>query len=109
MAGLVLLSPVLSGIKVITSTPLLCCLDIFTNHKRIRRVRAPTLIIHGALDEDVPVRDRRRPCYYHWYCYYYATAARLLLLPLLRHWYCFYSYYFYTRPLLPLVVQLLRH
>jgi len=58
-AGLVLHSPILSGVRVLTSSRLLACCDIFPNIDRIKRVRCPVLIIHGLEDEEVPVGHGR--------------------------------------------------
>ena len=54
IAGLILHSPIMSGIRVLSPTrgPLCCC-DIFPNIDRIRRVRAPVMVIHGDNDEQV--------------------------------------------------------
>jgi len=56
VAGLVLHSPILSGVRVLTSSRLLACCDIFPNIDRIKRVRCPVWIIHGLDDEEVSVR-----------------------------------------------------
>ena len=52
--GLILHSPIMSGLRVLTMSrgPLACC-DIYPNISRIRRVRAPVLVIHGDADDQV--------------------------------------------------------
>ena len=47
IAGVILQSGILSGIRVLTSSRLLCCFDIFPNIDRIRNVQCPVFIIHG--------------------------------------------------------------
>lgn len=56
LAGLVLHSPLASGIRVMfPSRPLgLGCCDVFDNKARAPRFNAPVLIIHGSRDEEVP-------------------------------------------------------
>mmetsp|Transcript_34608 Transcript_34608/g.68127 ORF Transcript_34608/g.68127 Transcript_34608/m.68127 type:complete len:546 (+) Transcript_34608:318-1955(+) len=51
--GLILHSPFMSGMRVLTPSRLLGCLDIFPNIDRIKRVSCPVFIIHGMLDEEV--------------------------------------------------------
>ncbi|OQS07431.1 hypothetical protein THRCLA_00542 [Thraustotheca clavata] len=51
--GLIVHSGLLSGIRVLTSSRALGCLDIFPNIDRIKRVSCPSLIIHG--DKDVEI------------------------------------------------------
>jgi abhydrolase domain-containing protein 17 len=51
--GLVLHSPITSGLRVITSSRLLGCFDIFPNIDRIGMMNVPVFIIHGEEDEDV--------------------------------------------------------
>jgi len=54
IAGLILHSPIMSGIRVLTmNRGPLCCCDIFPNIDRIRLVRCPVFIIHGEEDEQV--------------------------------------------------------
>jgi len=55
VGGLVLHSPFMSGMRVLTSSRLLACLDIFPNIQRIKKVSCPVMIIHGALDEEVDI------------------------------------------------------
>jgi hypothetical protein len=47
IAGLVLHSGIMSGIRVLTSSRLLWCFDIFPNIDRIRHVKCPVFIMHG--------------------------------------------------------------
>ena len=53
MAGLCLHSPIMSGLRVITSSRLLACFDIFPNIKQIEKVRCPVFILHGQTDTEV--------------------------------------------------------
>jgi len=53
--ALVLHSPIMSGLRVLTESRLLACFDIFPNLARMPHVTAPTMIIHGEADEEVPV------------------------------------------------------
>ena len=59
VGGLVLHSPFTSGMRVLTPSRALACLDIFPNIDRIRRVRCPVFIIHGVEDADVPCEHGR--------------------------------------------------
>jgi len=72
VGGLVLHSPFMSGMRVLTPSRLLGCLDVFPNIDRIKNVECPVMIIHGELDEEVPIthgkalhdavpKDLRRP------------------------------------------------
>lgn len=54
IGGLILHSPFTSGMRVLTPSRALACLDIFPNIDRIRKVRCPVFIIHGRKDADVP-------------------------------------------------------
>jgi abhydrolase domain-containing protein 17 len=47
VAGVILHSAILSGVRVLTSSRLLACCDIFPNIDRIKRIRCPVFIIHG--------------------------------------------------------------
>ena len=58
-AGLILISGLTSGIRVITPSKMLNCWDIFPNIERIPNVNAPTLIIHGDCDDEVPFEHGR--------------------------------------------------
>eukprot|EP01041_Mallomonas_annulata_P004266 gene4266-8489_t len=53
VAGLILLSPISSGLRVLTSSRMLSCFDIFPNIDRIKNVLCPVMIIHGMEDEEV--------------------------------------------------------
>jgi abhydrolase domain-containing protein 17 len=47
VAGIVLHSPILSGLRVITDSRSLACFDIFPNISRIKDIQAPLFVIHG--------------------------------------------------------------
>lgn len=53
VGGLILHSPFMSGMRVLTSSRALACLDIFPNINRIKNVQCPVMVIHGLLDEEV--------------------------------------------------------
>jgi abhydrolase domain-containing protein 17 len=53
VGGLILHSPFMSGMRVLTSSRALACLDIFPNINRIKKVQCPVMVIHGLLDEEV--------------------------------------------------------
>jgi len=53
--GLVLQSPLLSAIRVVMKVPFTLPLDIFPNIDKIGKVEVPVYIIHGKLDQVVPV------------------------------------------------------
>jgi len=55
VGGLILHSPFMSGMRVLTPSRALACLDIFPNITRITKVRCPTMIIHGMKDKEVDV------------------------------------------------------
>lgn len=55
VGGLVLHSPFTSGMRVLTPSRALACLDIFPNIDRIKKVTCPVMVIHGQLDEEVDV------------------------------------------------------
>ena len=55
VGGLVLHSPFTSGMRVLTPSRALACLDIFPNVDRIKKVQCPVMVIHGQLDEEVDV------------------------------------------------------
>jgi abhydrolase domain-containing protein 17 len=59
VAGLIVESGFTSAFRVVLPAPLLP-FDRFPNLKRIRRVRAPVLVVHGVEDEVVPVAHGRR-------------------------------------------------
>lgn len=55
VAGLVLHSPILSGVRVLSEARgILACFDIFPNIDRIQHVRCPVFVMHGK--DDVEVR-----------------------------------------------------
>ncbi|CAM9480232.1 unnamed protein product [Phaeothamnion confervicola] len=76
VAGLILHSPILSGMRVLTESRALACFDIFPNIDRIGAAGCPVTVFHGLQDEEVhwshgqqlfaavPARDRREP----WWC-----------------------------------------
>lgn len=53
VGGLVLHSPFTSGMRVLTPSRALACLDIFPNIDRIKKVKCPVFIIHGKKDVEV--------------------------------------------------------
>lgn len=53
VGGLILHSPFMSGMRVLTPSRALACLDIFPNINRIKKAQCPVMIIHGMLDEEV--------------------------------------------------------
>jgi len=55
VGGLILHSPIMSGIRVLTASRLMSCLDIYPNIDRIRKVKCPVFIIHGMEDIEVDV------------------------------------------------------
>lgn len=83
LGGLVLHSPMLSGIKVIDPEPnsfckpscVFNCFDFFPNEQAIKLTTCPTFVIHGQLDNIIPVyhgirlsdvapKERRWPGYF---------------------------------------------
>lgn len=55
VAGLILHSAILSGLRVLTHNRLMACFDIFPNIDRLPKVSAPVFIIHGEQDMEVDV------------------------------------------------------
>jgi len=53
VGGLILHSPFMSGMRVLTPSRALACLDIYPNIDRIKKVQVPVMIIHGLQDEEV--------------------------------------------------------
>ena len=53
VGGLILHSPFTSGMRVLTPSRALACLDIFPNIDRIKKVKCPVFIIHGQKDQEV--------------------------------------------------------
>lgn len=68
-AGLILHSPISSGLRVVTQSSALRCLDIYPNLERICKVRCPVLVMHGTEDAEVPVSHGKQ--------LYEATPAHL--------------------------------
>jgi len=54
VAGLILHSPITSGMRVLTQSRILSCWDIFPNIDRISKVTSPVFIMHGMWDQEVP-------------------------------------------------------
>mmetsp|Transcript_38443 Transcript_38443/g.107078 ORF Transcript_38443/g.107078 Transcript_38443/m.107078 type:complete len:398 (-) Transcript_38443:78-1271(-) len=77
LGGVILHSPMLSGIKVIDPEPDRCCrpscvyhcFDFFPNDQRIKAVNCPAFIIHGQVDDIIP--------FYHGYRLSEATPRNL--------------------------------
>ena len=59
VAGMVLHSPIMSGIRVLTMNRCLACCDIYPNVDFMKTVSAPVFIIHGDSDREVPVLHGR--------------------------------------------------
>jgi len=55
IAGIIIHSGILSGLRVITTSRLFCACDIFPNIDRIVKVTCPVFIIHGTEDLEVPI------------------------------------------------------
>ncbi len=55
VGGLVLHSPFTSGMRVLTPSRAMACLDIFPNIDRIKKVKCPVFVIHGQKDQEVGV------------------------------------------------------
>eukprot|EP00544_Gedaniella_sp_CCMP2646_P014753 CAMPEP_0202502822 /NCGR_PEP_ID=MMETSP1361-20130828/40062_1 /ASSEMBLY_ACC=CAM_ASM_000849 /TAXON_ID=210615 /ORGANISM="Staurosira complex sp., Strain CCMP2646" /LENGTH=385 /DNA_ID=CAMNT_0049135907 /DNA_START=84 /DNA_END=1238 /DNA_ORIENTATION=+ len=55
IGGLILHSPFTSGMRVLTPSRALACLDIYPNINRITKVKCPVMVIHGVLDEEVDI------------------------------------------------------
>ena len=53
VGGLILHSPFTSGMRVLTPSRALACLDIFPNIDRIKKVNCKVFIIHGKKDAEV--------------------------------------------------------
>jgi pimeloyl-ACP methyl ester carboxylesterase len=64
IGGVVLISPIMSGLRVISgAAPGPCApafvfgaCDVFQNHRRAGEIRCPTLVVHGTRDVQVPFR-----------------------------------------------------
>lgn len=55
LGGMILHSPFTSGMRVLTPSRLLACLDIYPNIDRIKKIQCPCMLIHGSLDQEVDV------------------------------------------------------
>jgi len=53
VGGLILHCPFTSGMRVLTQSRALACLDVFPNIDRIKKVKCPVMVIHGAKDRQV--------------------------------------------------------
>jgi len=62
LGGIILHSPLLSGIKVVDPAPEACCrpscvwkcFDFYPNHEKIKSMSCPVLIMHGQSDDIIP-------------------------------------------------------
>jgi hypothetical protein len=61
-SGIVLHSPILSGLRVLTESRFLACFDIFPNIDRVHGIAKDVVacVIHGKDDKDVPFRHGER-------------------------------------------------
>jgi hypothetical protein len=89
LGGIVLHSPMLSGIKVIDPDPDKCCcrpsccyrcFDFFPNDERIRSISCPAFVIHGQQDDIIPFYHGQRlaeatPMRQRWPGYFPARAG----------------------------------
>lgn len=88
LGGVVLHSPMLSGIKVIDPEPDRCCrpscvyhcFDFFPNDQRMKAVNCPAFIIHGQVDDIIPFYHGYRlseatPRQFRWPGYFPRTAG----------------------------------
>lgn len=55
LGGMILHSPFTSGMRVLTPSRLLACLDIYPNIDRIKKIKCPCMLIHGYLDQEVDI------------------------------------------------------
>lgn len=55
IGGMILHSPFTSGMRVLTPSRALACLDIYPNVDRIKNVNCPVMVIHGCLDQEVDI------------------------------------------------------
>jgi len=55
IGGVILQSPLLSAVRVVTKTPFTLPIDIFANQDKIRRIKAPIFIVHGVLDQVISI------------------------------------------------------
>eukprot|EP00408_Alexandrium_pacificum_P051636 CAMPEP_0171259040 /NCGR_PEP_ID=MMETSP0790-20130122/54719_1 /TAXON_ID=2925 /ORGANISM="Alexandrium catenella, Strain OF101" /LENGTH=392 /DNA_ID=CAMNT_0011727295 /DNA_START=30 /DNA_END=1208 /DNA_ORIENTATION=+ len=88
LGGVILHSPMLSGIKVIDPEPDHCCrpscmyhcFDFFPNDQRMKAVNCPAFVIHGQVDDIIPFYHGYRlseatPRQYRWPGYFPRTAG----------------------------------
>jgi abhydrolase domain-containing protein 17 len=59
IAGLVIHSGILSGLRVFTDSRLLGCFDPFQNIERIKHISCPLFVLHGMKDGEVPINHGR--------------------------------------------------
>mmetsp|Transcript_3201 Transcript_3201/g.6107 ORF Transcript_3201/g.6107 Transcript_3201/m.6107 type:complete len:400 (-) Transcript_3201:154-1353(-) len=59
IGGMILHSAFTSGMRVLTASRLLGCLDIYPNIDRIKHVNCPVMILHGRLDQEVDISHGR--------------------------------------------------
>ncbi|OEU18030.1 alpha/beta-hydrolase [Fragilariopsis cylindrus CCMP1102] len=55
LGGMILHSPFMSGMRVLTPSRALACLDVYPNIDRVRKTKCPVMVIHGRLDEEVDI------------------------------------------------------
>lgn len=55
LGGMILHSPFMSGMRILTPSRALACLDIYPNIDRVRKTKCPVMLIHGKLDEEVDI------------------------------------------------------
>lgn len=60
VAGLVLHSPIMSGLRVLTQNRCLACCDIYPNIDLVTSVSSPVFVIHGNRDQEVPFMHGQR-------------------------------------------------
>mmetsp|Transcript_40280 Transcript_40280/g.85917 ORF Transcript_40280/g.85917 Transcript_40280/m.85917 type:complete len:395 (-) Transcript_40280:36-1220(-) len=68
LGGVIVHSPLLSGIKVIDPDPngccrpscFFCCFDFYLNEKSMKSVNCPAFVIHGQLDDIIPFYHGQR-------------------------------------------------
>mmetsp|Transcript_27053 Transcript_27053/g.56651 ORF Transcript_27053/g.56651 Transcript_27053/m.56651 type:complete len:389 (+) Transcript_27053:269-1435(+) len=59
IGGMILHSPFTSGMRVLTPSRALACLDIYPNIDRVKHVNCPVMVIHGVLDQEVDISHGR--------------------------------------------------
>lgn len=55
IGGLVVHAGFMSGLRILTTSRSIACLDVFKNVEKMPKVKAPVLIIHGEHDEVIPL------------------------------------------------------